>query len=472
MRINRTWLISFLFIVTNAAQAQTLEQKLQTAFERLQQDDQCKYATVSLTVLDTKTGAQVFAANSELGLNPGSTMKTVTSITAFNVLGKDYQFKTQLGYTGTIAADGTLNGDIVIKGGGDPTLGSWRWESTKEAHVLFLMTDAIKKAGIKRINGSIIGDNGEISHQTIPDGWIWQDLGTYYGAAIAGLCWRENQFDIKVHTGSVGDPVTVTGTAPDMPYLKFKSELTTGAAYTGDQAYPYLPAFNSNVMRVRGTYAVDQTKNRVSASVPDPAYDAALRLSDTLKSIGIPVMELPQSSLMLGEQGKPVPQATRNLTIINSPELSKIVYWLNKKSINLYAEQLLVTLGAKLGKPADPNNAVQALKDFWEARGIDPNSMNVFDGSGLSPQDHITTLTIARILRSAKTASWFDYFYDSLPIYNNMHMKSGSINSVQAYAGYQNHDGRDLCFSIMVNNYNGSGSGIRSKMFRLLDELK
>src|SRR6478735_6132286 len=113
MRIKRTCLISFLFIAQIAG-AQTLQQNLQKAFGRLQQDSQCRYASVSLTVLDAKTGEVVFTANPDMGLAPGSTLITVTSITAFNVLGKDYQYQTQLGYTGAISADGTLTGDVII----------------------------------------------------------------------------------------------------------------------------------------------------------------------------------------------------------------------------------------------------------------------------------------------------------------------------------------------------------------------
>jgi D-alanyl-D-alanine carboxypeptidase/D-alanyl-D-alanine-endopeptidase (penicillin-binding protein 4) len=471
MRINLKYLVSFLFIA-NIAGAQSLQQNIQKAFIRLQQDSQCRYASVSLTVLDAKTGETVFAGNPDMGLAPGSTLKTVTSITAFNVLGKDYQFQTQLGYTGAISTDGTLTGDIIIKGGGDPTLGSWRWASTKEGVVLNTMVAALKKAGIKKINGRVIGDNGLFKSQSIPDGWIWQDLGTYYGAGIAGLCWRENQFDILLKTGSVGSAISIAGTNPETNYLQYKSELTNGPAKSGDLAYPYLPAYGSKVMYLRGTYAVDQTKKRVAAAIPDPAYDAALRLTDTLKSIGITVSSDPQSSLMLADKGQTVPAATKNITTIQSPELSKIVYWLNQKSINLYAEQLLATIAIKAGKPASINDGVDAMKAFWEQKGIDKRSMNIFDGSGLSPEDRITTATMARVLQSARREAWFNDFYESLPVYNDMKMKSGSINSVQAYAGFQTHDGRQLCFSIMVNNYYGPGSGIREKMFRVLNELK
>src|ERR1700759_689385 len=115
MKIRQLLVISFLFF-GGSAEAQTLQSKLQNAFNRLQLDSQCKYASVSLTVLDTKTGETVFAANPNMGMATASTLKTITTITAFNVLGKDFQYQTQFCYNGTIAADGTLNGDVIIKG--------------------------------------------------------------------------------------------------------------------------------------------------------------------------------------------------------------------------------------------------------------------------------------------------------------------------------------------------------------------
>jgi D-alanyl-D-alanine carboxypeptidase/D-alanyl-D-alanine-endopeptidase (penicillin-binding protein 4) len=122
-----------------------LQQKLQSAFSRLQQDSQCRYASVSLTVLDAKTGEAVFAANPDMGLAPASTLKTVTSATAFYMLGKDFQYQTQLGYSGSIN-NGTLTATFIITGSGDPTLGSWRWEETKEGR-LNVMVIAITKSG-------------------------------------------------------------------------------------------------------------------------------------------------------------------------------------------------------------------------------------------------------------------------------------------------------------------------------------
>lgn len=451
--------------------AQTLNQKLQTAFNKLEQDTQCKYASVSLTVLDAKTGETVFTAHPNMGLATASTLKTITSITAFNLLGKDFQYQTTLGFNGSISADGTLKGDLIIKGGGDPTLGSWRYESSKENTVLKIWVEAIRKAGIKKIEGRIVGDDAVFGTQKIPNGWIWQDVGNYYGAGTSGLCWRENQFDIKLQPTKVGSPVKILREVPAMPYLRFNNEVLTGASGSGDQAYAFLPEKN-NIVFLSGTYAEDLPKRSISVALPDPAFDAAFRLADTLKRAGIGVEGTAESAETLLSAQKPVPVSTQILTNIISPKLSEIIFWLNKKSINLYAEQILKTLAWKAGKPVTTANGVQVLQDFWKAKGIDPNALNIFDGSGLSPGDRVTTAVLAKILSSAKKENWFPEFLKSLPVINEMTMKSGSINSVQAYAGYQTKNGRDLCFSIIVNNYSGCSSGIKNKMFRVLDELK
>ncbi|HZY35863.1 MAG TPA: D-alanyl-D-alanine carboxypeptidase/D-alanyl-D-alanine-endopeptidase [Mucilaginibacter sp.] len=470
MNIKQTWVVSLLFITGNTF-AQPLQEHLQAAFNRLQADNQCRYASVSLTVLDAKTGETVFAANPNMGLATASTLKTVTTITAFNLLGKDFQYQTQFGYSGSISSDGTLNGDVIIKGAGDPTLGSWRYESTHEGHILSLMADALQKAGIKKINGRIIGDDSAFGTQSIPPGWIWMDVGNYYGAGTSGLCWRENQFDIKLRTGRVDSPISIARTVPAMPYLDFKSELVNSPSGSGDEAYAFLPV-NSKLMYLRGTYAEDQSKKAISVALPDPAFDAAFRLEDTLKRLGIAIANDPESTGTLTAKGQPTPAIATNLTTILSPKLSQIIYWLNQKSINLYAEQLLKTIAWKAGKLPSTDNGVEVEQNFWKARGIDPHSLNIVDGSGLSPGDRVTTLTMATILQSAKSADWFPDFYESLPTYNNMKMKSGSILNVLTYAGYQTHDGRELCFSIMVNNFNGSSRAVREKVFRVLDELK
>jgi D-alanyl-D-alanine carboxypeptidase/D-alanyl-D-alanine-endopeptidase (penicillin-binding protein 4) len=470
--IRKSICVIALLFTALSAYAQNLDQTLQAAFSRLQQDAQCKYASISLTVLDAQTGETIFAANPDMGLAPASTLKTVTSITAFNLLGKDFQYQTQIGYSGNIdAATGTLNGDVIIRGGGDPTLGSWRWPSTKEAVVLARMVDALKQAGIKQINGRVVGDDTQFDTQSVPDGWIWQDMGTYYGAGTSALCWRENSFDIKYQLGPVGTLVNVVNTVPVMPYFTFKSEVKNGPAGSGDQSYPYMPIGNK-LMYIRGHYAVDKVKKSISVALPDPAFDAAWRLTDTLKKLGIAVSREPESGITLTSKSESVPILSTKLATISSPVFSQIVYWLNRESINLYAEQILKTLAWKTNHPISTQSGVEALQDFWKVRGIDVNTLRLYDGSGLSPGDRVTTNTVAHILQTAVGQPWYPAFYESLPVYNDMKMKSGTIGGVVAYAGYQTHQGRRLCFSAIINNYNGSTTAVRQKLFKVLDELK
>lgn len=463
MKIRKPLLLS-LFFISATVSAQNLSQKLQTAFGRLQQDSGCRYASLSLTVMDVKTGDVIYGANSDVGLATASTLKTVTTITAMQVLGPDYRFKTSISNVNgsQLGANGVWNGDLMINSGNDPTLGSWRWPETNETTVLKTFVEGIRKAGIKSISGSIIATGVNKT----PQGWIWQDVGNYYGAAPNNLCWHENQFDILLKPGRPGQLVQVTGTVPQLPYLHIENGLKTGAAGSGDRAYAYLPILG-NVMFLNGTYAIDQNKRRISAALPDPPYELARRLKDTLESLHIHVAGDPISETMWIARTNNADLAySRVLATHYSPPLRKIIYWLNQRSINLYAEQLLIAMADSLKS----DDAPSVVQKFWKERGIDPNSLNIVDGSGLSPGDRVTTRTMATILRSAKSQSWFPDFYESLPVYNNMKMKSGSINNVLTYAGYQTKNGRDLCFSIMVNNY--TGPGIKQKMFKVLDELK
>lgn len=430
--------------------------RLISAWKKFNNDIQLRHASYSLSVVDVKTGQVVFSQNGDVGLAPASTLKAITSITSLYQLGADYRFKTGLKQTGQIE-NGTLKGDLILTGANDPSLGSWRWEETKEQAVLTEFVDAIRKAGIKKISGSVIGA-GENHY---PPGWIYQDLGNYYGSAPNELCWRENQYDIHLSPGRAGQPVRMVKTVPQINYLQYKNELRTGRAGSGDNAYARLPV-NNSLVYLQGSYALDQSKRRISAALPDPAFEAALRLTDTLNRLGITVSGKPQSK-------KPDSSALVSLAVHQSPPLSALIYWLNKKSINLYAEQLL----RQTGDSAKTDNPIKYLQTFWQQKGIDSLSLNMKDGSGLSPGNRVTTNSLASILQKVRQENWFPAFYESLPVYNDMHMKSGSISDVLAYAGYQtNATGQEVSFSLIVNNYSGSTSAIRKKMFVLLDALK
>jgi D-alanyl-D-alanine carboxypeptidase/D-alanyl-D-alanine-endopeptidase (penicillin-binding protein 4) len=464
--------LAFLLLLAQAAFAQFPVAKLEQAYQNLVADEQAKYAITSLCVLDAKTGKVVFAKNENIGLATASTLKTITSATAFSVLGKDFRYQTTLSYSGKITSDGTLQGNLIITGSGDPTLGSWRYDQTKENVILTQWVNAIKAAGIKKVDGNVIGDDSLFGTQTMPEGWIWQDMGNYYGAGTSALTWRENQFDVHLKPGNAtGAEVMIKEVTPVMPYLQMVNELKTGSSGSGDNAYGYLPPFGS-LAYLRGTWGMGISKAGISLAIPDPAFDAAYRLQDTLKRLNISSTQEATTARRLNLTDSPFhPSITAKLATITSPSLSEIVYWFNKKSVNLYGEQLLKTIAWKLGKIPSTRTGANAEINFWATKGLDKDALNILDGSGLSPGTRVTTMAMASVLFQVQKEEWFSDYLNSFPENNGMKLKSGSINDVSAYAGYYNApDGNKYIAVININNYNGSG--ISKKLFRVLDALK
>ena len=454
----------------NIVGAQNRIQNLEKAFNNLLADEQAKHAITSLCVLDANTGKVLFAKNEQIGLATASTLKTITAATAFSILGKDFQFQTTLAYTGNITPDGTLKGNLIISGSGDPTLGSPRYQN-KENAVLTQWVAAIKAAGIKKIEGASIGDDRIFGTQTTPEGWVWQDIGNYYGAGTSGLAWRENQFDIYLKPGtSTADEVKIIKTVPETPYIQIVNELKTGSSGSGDRSYAFLPPY-SNVAYLRGSWGMGISKTGISVALPDPAFDCAYRLQDTLKRLGISTNQQATTTRLMELNKQVIPAITQKISTISSPTLSEITYWFLKKSINLYGETLLKTIALKSGKTATTSKGVETEINYWAAKGIDKSALNIIDGSGLSPGDRVTTSAMASILFQIQKENWFSDFYKGLPEYNGMKIKSGTINDVSAFAGYHT-DGAGNKYVVVININNYSGSGINKKLFRVLDELK
>jgi len=116
---------------------------------------------------------------------------------------------------------------------------------------------------------------------------------------------------------------------------------------------------------------------------------------------------------------------------------------------------------------------VEILKDFWSEHGIEKSAINIIDGSGLSPQNRVTTDALVKVLQYAKTKSWYNSFYNSLPTFNGMKMKSGTISGAKAFAGYQtSKNGVAYTFAIIINNFDDTNGNIVQKMYKVLDELK
>lgn len=448
--------------------AQTITQQLQKAFQQFEADPQLKHAISSLYVIDAATGKVVFGKNSQIGLAPASTQKIITAATAFELLGKDYRYKTDF------ANKKSAIYNLYVVPNGDPTFGSLRWSNTNIDSILNRLVISLNSKNISRINNVFI-DNSGWDFENIPDGWIWQDIGNYYGVGAYKLNYRENQYDVILKSGkSVGDSVTIVTIEPEeTSYLRgrIETKLVSAAKGSGDNSYMYLPLGIDNKYRFRGTIPINESNFHVSAASTEPEFVFLTPLMYRLQS---------EKNFNIGHGTADIinvsSEEKKDYTILYthySPTLDSIIYWFLQKSINLYGEALIKTFAYEKDGFGSTEAGVKIVKDFWKQKGIDEDELNIGDGSGLSPQNRVTTHAQVEILKYAKRQSWFPYFYEALPEYNGMKMKSGTIKDVKGFCGYHKAaNGKEYIFSFLINNYNGPTSNLIGKMYRVLNMLK
>lgn len=458
------WFISLL-VYSSGVFAQPVQDRLAKAMEALQADRQMKHATVGLSVVNSQTGDKIFEVNAQTGLAPASCQKIFTSAAAMEILGPAYRYQTVLGYDGTIN-DGTLNGNLYIIGSGDPSLGSWRFDSAKESVVMNNWTAALKKKAIRKIAGDLVGYTGKWEPDILPGGWIWDDISNYYGAGAAALNWRENQYDLILKSGpSVGDKVSIVSMKPQPYGVTLESRLLSAAKGSGDNGYIYLPP-NATKGYVKGTIPVDEKAFIISGSFPDPPLQLLGTFRDKLG-----FLQMPPRHFYVSQADKE--PAFTTLYTQYSPTLDSLNYWFMKKSINLYGEALVKTIAYETGGKGSTEKGVELIRKFWKERGIELSALHIIDGSGLSPQNRVTADALVKALQYARSRTWFRYFEDALPVFNQMNLKSGSIGGARSFAGYHTSKGGvAYTVAIIVNNYDGSAGEMVKKLFKVLDELK
>jgi D-alanyl-D-alanine carboxypeptidase/D-alanyl-D-alanine-endopeptidase (penicillin-binding protein 4) len=454
--------------------AQSISQKLEKAYEHFGNDEQLKHAVASLYVIDATTGKVLFDKNSQVGLAPASTQKVITAVTAFAMLGKDFRYKTDFSL---IKDRNPGRSGYYITGSGDPTFGSDRYPSTVDTIILAQFFNAFKAKAVDQNKMDLLIINRGL--MDIPDGWIWQDLGNYYGAYSSGLNWRENQYDLIFQSGNPGDPAEIVETDPRLPGVIYDNKVVSGTTGSGDNSYIYFGP-GGDTFLVKGSVPPGKNRFGISGSMPDPEHvflnQFVAYFSDSKRRLPVEIGQVKENrdfGHISHEEGETGATVTTTICTHFSPSLDSIVYWFLRKSINLYGESLIKTFEDRKTGLGSRDSGIVKLKDFWKQKGIDANELNVYDGSGLSPLNRVTTHAEVQVLAYAKKQSWFSYFYDALPEYNHMKMKSGTIGDVKSFCGYHaSKDGKEYIFSFIVNNYNGLSVTLVNKMFKVLDSLK
>jgi D-alanyl-D-alanine carboxypeptidase/D-alanyl-D-alanine-endopeptidase (penicillin-binding protein 4) len=464
----------------------TSVKKLISEIENFKKEPSLKNAKWGICVITADSDKTVVAYNDSLELIPASTMKAINTAAAISILGKDFTFKTFLEYDGDIDKQGVLHGNLYIKGGGDPTLGSPRIDTMNDTkYLLPRWISYIKKQGIKKIEGSVVGDASIFDDTIAPPSWVYGDLGNYYGAGASGLTFHENAFRIIIKSGKkYKDSARVAALDPPIPYINIKNKVQTGKVYTAEDTWIYGAPYE-NTRTVTGVVPLNNNKFPQVASLPDPAFYCAYSLFKALSDSGIIITDSATTFKTLKEQGK-----TKNKTITvfytqESPPLDTIIYHTNQRSINTYAEDIIKILAYEKTGKGSTYNGTQVVTSFWKSKGVNLEGFIMKDGSGLSPEDHVSPRQLAEIMRAYLADTIFPVFYHSLPVAgksgtigkifkgtiaeNNLRAKSGYMIGLRAYTGYVfNKNNKMLTFCLIVNNHSATADKMRSLLEKIM----
>jgi len=427
-----------------------------------------------------KTGETLYARNAQKLMMPASNMKIVTLAAAAERLGWDYTYETQILGAGPIDG-GVLDGDLVVVGSGDPSLGVADGVS---ARVFDDWADRLKAAGVRAVHGRVIGDDNAFDDEELGFGWSWDDLPEDYAAGVSALQFNENAARVAVRPGAHAGDAASVDLAPAGTGLTIDSRLRTGAADSPTSiAVRRLPG--SPRLELRGSIPVGAAPAARVVSVDNPTLFAAAALRDALIARGI---DIRGPAVDVDEIAKP-PKRSDGVVLVSyrSPPLSVLAVRLMKMSQNLYAETLLKTLAVKRvsdvsdtcpcggASAVDGRAAVQATLLPW---GVPAESIIQRDGSGLSRYDYVTADALVTILTHVDRDDRLrGAFEASLPIAGrdgtlanrmkgttadgNARAKSGSMSNVRALSGYvTSADGEPLVFSILANNFESTADVI------------
>ncbi|HEY6376340.1 MAG TPA: D-alanyl-D-alanine carboxypeptidase/D-alanyl-D-alanine-endopeptidase, partial [Edaphobacter sp.] len=455
---------------------------------------------------------------------PASNAKLFTTATAIALLGSGTTFETKVVAKGVMNGPEKLTGDLVLVGGGDANLSGRdipyvaprlrpKPAPPAPAALRYLeeMADQVAKAGLKVVNGDVVGDDTLFPWEPYAEDWSIDDTVWGYGAPVSALSINDNQIKVAVTPGAeAGKPATVV-VDPVVPYYTVDvSGLVTGAAKSGSHV-EMERALGSKVLRVYGSIAVDAQPDEEEVAIHDPAEYAAVALKAMLEARGVVVtgraraehrisndargfMQVSQQPLPGMDGSKmygPGPQQLwcgNNCNVMAkhvSPVLAEDVTVTNKVSQNLHAEIFLHDLGAAVLADGSTVSGARVVRAFLEQAGIDRDDFVFFDGSGLSGHDLVTPRATVRLLQYASTQPWFADWKRSLPVggqdgslaerfakdplKNHVFAKTGTLGEARALSGFlEGASGRTVIFSIMVGNHTPRSNADREVMDKIV----
>lgn len=460
---------------TTAASPVSLPDSLQALFT----DSALDHANWGVQVRSLATGEELYALNPSRLLVPASNQKLLTVAAAVETLGWDYRFTTRVLATGQVGEDGTLDGDLIVVGSGDPTINPRhpeRWAALDN------WAGQIAARGVRIVSGQLIGDDDAFAEPGWGSGWSWEDLAVGYGSPVGALQYHENEVEITVGPGLEPGTRAIISTAPLGSGLLIDHDVTT--VEPGEPTRVTVQRVPGRaILTVSGQIAAGERPRTLFAAVENPTqlFVNAFREALARKGIFVAGNAVDIDSL----RSKPdIAQAETWVTDQSEP-LSVIVDPLLKWSRNGYAETLLWAL-SPIGEPANEAAGLKVMREALARLGLAPESYGAYDGSGLSRYDMVSAEGLTTLLaRTWSDPHYKERFRAALPVAatsgslesrmkdtaaaGRVWAKTGSMFNIRALSGYVvTTEGEPLVFSFLVNNYRVPSADVEAAMDKAL----
>ena len=458
------------FSAAIAQQPKTLPE-LQARIQEVLAKPELSSAMVGIKVVSLDNGRVLFEENAAKLLRPASNMKLYTVAAALDRLSPDYRFSTSVYANTRPDAAGVVHGELIIYGRGDPSIAA-RFNNGDYFKGIDELATRIVAAGVKRVEGDLVGDESYFLGPKYGSGWNWEDLTWYYGAEITPLTANDNALDLFIKPGAaIGQPASITTGPPD-PLLTIVNKVTTSAKGS-KREFSIHRGLGENTITITGSIPLEDRGYTGGIGISHPGLLFVYMLRSSLAQKGVTITGASRISVSSN--------AVQNeIATLQSPPFSVIAAQTLKPSQNLYTELILRTLG-KVAPPPPPITTsslpqtsdelgLEAVKTFLKTVGLRPEALVLDDGSGLSRNDMITAEASVQLLTFMSKHRYATMFRDALPIggvdgtlrnrfkgtpaENNVRAKTGSLSSAASLGGYMTTAGGEkLAFSIMVNNY-------------------
>ena len=447
---------------------------------------------VGVKIVSLDSTRTVFEENAEKYFMPASNMKSYTVAAALEKLSPDFRFITSVFAASAPDANGIIKGDLTVFGRGDVSFSTGFYDGDYYKG-LTALAEKIAQAGVKRIEGNLIGDESYFTGNPVPESWEWDDLQWYYGAEISALPVNDNAVDLSVKPGAAGSPCAVQ-ILPANTVMKVVNRCVT-VSTNAKRELRVVKKLAQNILEISGTMPFDDKKGFEGyVAVSRPAQLFVEMLRGLLIQKGVTITG---QNKVIGAKDKSVltaaaPLAPVEIARLESPPFSLIAAKTMKPSQNTYTETILWTLGEEIGRKqaaalaTDESSAarlrttssaelgLKAARDFFAQAGIAGDSIIQWDGSGLSRHNLITPASAVQLYTFMSKSRYAAAWRESLTIggvdgtlrnrfkgtvaAGNVRGKTGTIDQVSSLSGYvTTASGERLVFSILVNGVNEVG---------------